>query len=165
MLHYRKATLDDLNEICLLVAQAIAQMERQGIHQWDELYPTREDFAGDIRSGALYTACKDGEIVGIYTINQVSDEAYSRCSWDGAEETACIVHRLCVSPGHQGKGMGKLILSQIESQARTMGFASIRLDVFTQNPCSQRLYSHSGYAPRGYASWRKGRFLLMEKAL
>ena len=30
-------------------------MEEQVIHQWDKVYPTREDFANDIANGTLYT--------------------------------------------------------------------------------------------------------------
>ena len=46
-----------------------------------------------------------------------------------------------------------------------MGYNSVRLDTFTQNPFAQKLYRHNGYESRGYADWRKGRFDLMEKKL
>jgi hypothetical protein len=57
------------------------------------------------------------------------------------------------------------ILLHIEKQIKEMGYQSIRLDVFTENPFAQRLYLHNGYEPRGYANWRKGRFDLMEKRI
>ena len=37
----------ELQEIEELVQQAIEKMEKQGIHQWDDLYPTKEDFEED----------------------------------------------------------------------------------------------------------------------
>ena len=46
-----------------------------------------------------------------------------------------------------------------------MGYNSVRLDIFTQNPFAQKLYRHNGYESRGYADWRKGRFDLMGKKL
>ena len=46
-----------------------------------------------------------------------------------------------------------------------MGYQSIRLDVFSENPFAQKLYRKNGYVTRGSAEWRKGRFDLMEKIL
>ena len=53
----------------------------------------------------------------------------------------------------------------VEEQIKAMGYQSVRLDTFTENPFAQRLYLHNGYESRGYASWRKGKFDLMEKKL
>lgn len=44
-MEFRLGTMNDLQNICSLVAAAIETMEEQGIHQWDKVYPTREDFA------------------------------------------------------------------------------------------------------------------------
>ena len=57
------------------------------------------------------------------------------------------------------------VLQHIEQQIKDMGYESVRLDSFTQNPFAQRLYRHSGYVSRGYADWRKRRFDLMEKRI
>ena len=61
--------------------------------------------------------------------------------------------------------VGKEVLSHIETQIKEMGYQSIRLDVFSENPFAQRLYRNNGYEHRGYADWRKGRFDLMEKKI
>ena len=45
---YRHAMSNDLEKISELVRFAVMQMDRQGIKQWDELYPTSEDFERDI---------------------------------------------------------------------------------------------------------------------
>lgn len=47
-MHYRLAEEQDINSICNLIKSAIAEMERNNIHQWDEIYPTKEDFLDDI---------------------------------------------------------------------------------------------------------------------
>ena len=51
---YRKATLDDLPEINDLVKNAIIEMEKSNIHQWDDIYPTAEDFKIDINDNSAY---------------------------------------------------------------------------------------------------------------
>ena len=58
-MHYRLAEEQDIDSICNLIKYAIAEMERNNIHQWDEIYPAKEDFlddhvdASDIFAGAL----------------------------------------------------------------------------------------------------------------
>lgn len=74
-------------------------------------------------------------------------------------------HRFCVSPDFQNKGIGRVVLNHIEQQLRDLSYTSVRLDVFLQNPYALSLYQKNGYVERGYADWRKGRFLLMEKKL
>ena len=69
------------------------------------------------------------------------------------------------APVFQNQGIGKTVLYHVEEQIKAMGYQSVRLDTFTENPFAQRLYLHNGYESRGYASWRKGKFDLMEKKL
>lgn len=162
---YRLGRIEDLDNITILISDAIKEMESKGIYQWDEIYPTIEDFQADISKSNLY-AVMDGEnLVAIYVISSESDDAYTKADWHHPADTAYILHRFCVSPNYQNRGLGKQILLHIESQIREMGYQSIRLDVFTKNPYAQRLYRHNGYKVRGFADWRKGRFELMEKGL
>jgi len=164
-MQYRLATKSDLDEICILIEKAIDRMEQQGIYQWDEIYPTRKDFLEDINKNTLYVAVEDSRIAAIYVINQECNEEYNECQWNNPDESACIIHRLCVLPDFQNKGIGSKVLTHIEEQIKNMGFSSVRLDVFSENPYAIRLYEKNGYEKRGYADWRKGRFFLMEKTL
>lgn len=164
-MNYRLAESNDIDAICSLVSAAIKQMEEGGIYQWDSVYPAREDFLSDIDKKTLYVAEDDHTFAAIYVINQECEEEYKKCKWNNPDETACVIHRLCVAPVFQNKGMGKRILKHIEEQAATLSYASVRLDVFTQNPYALSLYRNNGYEERGFADWRKGRFVLMEKTL
>lgn len=164
-MQYRLGTKEDLDEICCLIRISIEFMEHQGIHQWDELYPTKEDFLDDIDKDTLYVAVEDDKIIAIYVINQECEEEYHKCEWENPNESACIIHRLCVLADFQNKGIGSKVLSHIEEQVKSMGFLSIRLDVFSENPYAIKLYEKNGYERRGHADWRKGRFFLMEKRL
>lgn len=64
---------------------AIETMEKQGIHQWDKLYPTMEDFAKDITSGTLYTVTEENRLIAVYTISTEYDPEYlnADCEKDG----------------------------------------------------------------------------------
>lgn len=46
---YRLGKLEDIEAITVLIQEAIQEMEKHDIFQWDELYPTAEDFEADIK--------------------------------------------------------------------------------------------------------------------
>ena len=162
---YRLAKKSDIDDVVKLVKAAIVQMEADGIYQWDDIYPAKEDFINDIEKKSLYLAIDSKKLAAIYVISAESDEAYKNAAWENNDESAYILHRFCVTADYQKKGIGKEVLAHIETQIYEMGYKSIRLDVFTENPYAQKLYRKSGYIVRGYADWRKGRFELMEKKI
>lgn len=160
---FRKAEMADLEEIYRLVKDAVAHMEEQNIMQWDELYPTRDDLLTDIEKDQLTVGVIEGIIAVIYVLNQESADEYASGNWQRPAEPYFVIHRLCVSPAFQNRGVGRQTLLQIEKNLKDSGIYAIRLDVFTQNPFALRLYEGLGYVKTGYADWRKGHFLLMEK--
>lgn len=164
-IEYRLGTKQDLDAVCLLIRQAIDEMERHGIYQWDDIYPARKDFEEDIEKKTLHLALAGKTLAALYVISSECDDQYRNGQWKYDEKTAYVLHRFCVSPLFQNQGVGKAVLLHAEEQIKGMGYQSVRLDTFTGNPFAQRLYLHNGYEIRGYADWRKGRFYLMEKKL
>ena len=163
MIGCRRGTPGDLDTVCAMIEAAKERMRSQGIDQWDESYPTREDLERDINENTLYIALEDGEPAAVYVINEECEPEYLECRWE--YDKACVLHRFCVSPGRQNRGVGKQVLEMIEDRLSGMGYGSVRLDVFSENPYALRLYEKNGYVRRGRADWRKGRFWLMEKKL
>ena len=53
-MEYKLGTPADLDKICDLINRAVENMEAHGIHQWDDIYPVRDDFAEDIMKQTLY---------------------------------------------------------------------------------------------------------------
>lgn len=162
---YRQAVTDDLDAIERLTQQAVKEMVRQGIDQWDELYPVREDFEQDIQSGQMSLGMLGGEIAVIYTINRECEPEYESAEWESPDKPYCILHRLCVYPIFQNQGIARQTMEHIEREAAAKGIQAIRLDVFSQNPHALKLYQNCGFKKVGTARWRKGVFYLMEKYL
>ena len=162
-LKYRKAFPNDIEEICSMVQNAVDVMAQQNIFQWDDLYPTREDFLKDVGENQLYVGLVNGQIAVVYALNQKYDKEYDNGKWRYKDEAFYIIHRFCVNPAFQNKGIAKSTLLYIEKQLVEMGVHVIRLDVFSNNQFALRLYRSLGYSEVGYADWRKGRFFLMEK--
>lgn len=162
-IQYRIAGLEDLEEICDLFDNAVNTMIQNNIFQWDEFYPTENDFRKDIDRGQLYVGVIEGRIAAVYVINQKSAEEYINGAWKYAGEPYYVLHRMCVHPLFQNQGVARRTLLHIEEQLAEWGIHVIRLDVFSRNPYALKLYENLGYAKVGYADWRKGRFYLMEK--
>lgn len=162
---FRKGTTLDIEEICAMVKNAIAVMDKNNIPQWDEIYPTKEEFLDDIKGQNLYVGTKDNKIAVIFVLNKWQDPEYFKAAWTYRGEKICVIHRLCVNPEFQNQGIAKQALAYIEEILKTDGVKAIRLDVFTLNPYALRLYQKAGYAQTGTADWRKGKFILMEKLL
>lgn len=162
---YRLAQESDIDEICKLIKNAICSMEEQGIFQWDDIYPAKADFLADIQKQQLYVGVLDNDIAVVYTVNEECDKAYENGRWNYPDCTYRIIHRLCVDPVYQNRGIAKDTLSHIENELHELHVEAIRLDVFSENPFALSLYCNAGYEEVGFADWRKGRFYLMEKLL
>lgn len=162
---YRKASPDDVPEIQTFVDKAKVVMEKQNIPQWDEIYPTSNDFLCDAERNELFIGEIEGKAAVCFTLNKLQDEAYFSADWENKSDDFIVVHRLCVNPDFQGQGVGFQTCKYIESIAQNNGASSIRLDAFTENPISLSMYEKLGYKVRGYADWRKGKFKLLEKKI
>ncbi len=161
----RKATIQDIDSICRIIRSAVLTMEEAGIHQWDEIYPTRDDFMNDIKDGYLSIGSLQGEMAVVFAVNQECEPEYADGAWEYPERKFCVLHRLCVDPRFQNKGIARSIVEYVEESALKQGFAAIRLDAYSENPYALRLYDNMDYHRVGTATWRKGLFYLMEKRL
>ena len=164
-MNYRAAKQEDIDEICAMVRSAVAEMERHHIFQWDSLYPTREDFLADMEKGQLFIGESGADIAVTYVVNRECDDAYQGGNWSFPGREYRVIHRLCVNPRLQNRGIGKDTLLHIERELKKQGVKSVRLDVFSGNPFALSLYRRCGYQEVGSVDWRKGRFWLMEKVL
>ena len=164
-MEFRPATPDDLDALVALYAAAARDMQNKGIDQWDERYPDREILSEDVESGDMVLGLLDGALACAYVVNRDCDPEYASGAWAHAQGRFCVLHRLCVNPAMQGKGLARQAMARMEKTAREQGFDSVRLDVFSQNLHAQRLYEGLGYRRTGEVRFRKGSFYLMEKAL
>ncbi|KFA68583.1 hypothetical protein S40285_06664 [Stachybotrys chlorohalonatus IBT 40285] len=62
-----------------------------------------------------------------------------------ALEGAVELQRIYVDNKHHGKGVGKLLILELEQMARDMGFKHIWLGVWEENHKAQKVYEKAGY--------------------
>jgi GNAT superfamily N-acetyltransferase len=124
-------------------------LEAEEVRQWDDAYPTRDIVEADVARGALYVLeDRDGRCVASVALDATQSPEYAPLAWTG-REPALVVHRLCVDPAEQGKGLAHRLMDFAESHAARSGYASIRLDAYTGNPRSVQLYRRRGYREVG----------------
>ncbi|HEX3039603.1 MAG TPA: GNAT family N-acetyltransferase, partial [Caproiciproducens sp.] len=103
--------------------------------------------------------------VAAVVLNEEQDTQYQTGKWKYTNGKIAVIHRLCVKPTEQHKGLGRKMMQLAEQELRRQGYRSVRLDAFTHNPFSCRLYESIGYRRTGEVLFRKGRFYLYEKTL
>ena len=162
-MNYSKATLNQADKVFSVYSAAVKHMEQQGIHQWDEIYPDLQIITEDISKNQMYIRTIGEKIAVCFVLSEEYDEEYKNGKWQHPDSRFCVIHRLCVNPQFQNQGIATKTMEYIEKVCKEAGYDSIRLDCFTENPYSRRLYDKAGYSVAGYADWRKGRFELREK--
>ena len=164
-MEFRPATIGDLDALVSLYGAATQDMREKGIDQWDEYYPDREILTEDAESGDMTLGLLDGELACAYVVNREYEPEYELGAWEHTGGDFCVLHRLCVNPEMQGRGLARQAMARMEKNALERGFDSVRLDVFSQNLHARRLYEKLGYRRTGEVRFRKGIFYLMEKGL
>ncbi|MEM1270890.1 MAG: GNAT family N-acetyltransferase [Bacteroidota bacterium] len=162
----KQACAEHVSPVRAVLAACVRHLRDQGIDQWDDVYPDLDTVEHDIASGTLYVALEGAHCIGALCLNEEADEAYATVTW-GGEEPALIVHRLCVLPSEQGRGVASRLMDVAEAEGARRGYASIRLDAYSGNPRAVGLYTRRGYATAGHVYFprRTLPFACMEKAL
>lgn len=154
-LAFRKARPEDLAQVFALFTDAIHTMDKDGIPQWDEVYPDERTLKEDIEHGQMYLAELEERPAAVFVLNLEYDPQYANGVW-AETDSFLVLHRLCVSPRVQNRGLGKLTVQVAEARAAALGVKALRLDAFKQNPYALRLYERMGYRIVGDVVFRKG---------
>ena len=152
--------------VVLIISACMKTMREHGIFQWDDIYPNREILTNDVESRSMYVLEHENDCLATITMDREQEPAYRMIPWSGGEP-ALIVHRLCVDPVFQGKGIGTQLMDFAEGYAKQNAFVSIRLDAYSGNPAAVRLYERRGYRKAGQVNFprRELPFFCYEKIL
>lgn len=162
-----KGQPSDLDAVFANFMKAKAELDRSGIFQWFDGYPTRSIVERDLGSGVMYVLKDGGDIVGGITISEEYDEEYDQVDWKFDDRKVLIIHRLVISPDHQRRGHARRLMNFAEDQAQREGYSSIRLDTYSKNQRAIDFYLKRGYRIRGDVRFpeREHPFHCMEKEI
>lgn len=153
-----------LDQATFALAAVKDHMLSQGLHQWDDTYPSRELLHQDIVNNQAYGLYSLDQLVGYMVLNEFQDMEYQALNWQ-YPEPSLVIHRLFILPSAQGKGYSSRFLQFAESYAKTFGYTSIRLDAYSLNETANALYKNKNYQLVGQVDFRKGVFNCFEKSI
>lgn len=144
-----KATSKDILCIKNIISRCVRKMERNGIYQWNSNYPSVAIIEKDVNSGFGYIMKDNDKCIAYVAINEEQPIEYSQIIWSTDNSNVLVVHRLCIHPEFQGKGLAKRIMKFVEDYALQNHYKCIRLDTYSANNIALRLYENIGYKKLG----------------
>ena len=141
----KKASKQDLDQLLTVVKSCGKNLIDQGIFQWNEEYPKREDLLEDIELQELWKLEDKNSIIGLIVLTENEDDEYQDVKWLTKNHKNLYIHRLAVHPNFQGKGYAQKLMDFAEKYAMENGYKSIRLDTFSQNKRNQNFYEQRNY--------------------
>ena len=143
---YRKATLEDIDEIMKAVEDSREILRLQGNGQWQNGYPNRDDFLNDIRNGRLFVIEDKGIPVGACALTYREEEYHHLYEGEWLTDLPYMVmHRVALKKEYQGKGYGKKLFEVFISQAEKEGYHSLRIDTHEGNAIMRHLLEIYGF--------------------
>ncbi len=141
----RLANQEDIKAIMKIVGLVVADMKREGNHQWNEAYPVSDDFLKDVRLKNLYVKENTGgKVTGFICIDQIEPKAYEELMWS-SNHSFLVIHRLAVSSDHRGQGIAREMIAYAENMARKGHIDYIRTDTYSKNKGMNALFSKLNY--------------------
>ena len=122
----------------------------------------------DVVKQQLYVMEEDGKMLAVIALTDWFDkqsDTFQYGQWQYVTPKICVLHRLCVLPDYQGKGVGRDCVARSEEILREKGYGCIRLNCFSKNPGAYNLYQNVGFEKCGKADYVKGELWLYEKKL
>ncbi len=141
----KKASKQDLDQLLTVVKSCGKNLIDQGIFQWNEEYPKREDLLEDIELQELWKLEDKNSIIGLIVLTENEDAEYQDVKWLTKNHKNLYIHRLAVDPKFQGKGYAQKLMDFAEKYARENGYNSIRLDTFSENKRNLKFYEQRNY--------------------
>lgn len=162
----KQANSYDISNVMKVIRACTEEMRLARIFQWDDIYPNKEQLEEDVNEGSLYVIRNEDICLGAVSFNEKQEDVYQQVDWRG-NDPVLVIHRLCVDPAFQGQGLAKDLMSFGEKMALKRGYASIRLDAYSENPKAVGLYERLGYQKVGSVNFprRDSPFYCFEKIL
>lgn len=163
---FTKANENDFEIVYEMMLRARNKLHSENIFQWDESYPKAEMIQDDLKNGYTSLVKVQDKIVAFFTSNSIcEDDVHDHIKWIYNGEKWVILHRFCIDPIYQNKGLGQEILKLFEKNSKQAGFESIRIDVFSTNTTAIHIYEKFLYTKVGEAVCERGPFFVYEKII
>jgi len=162
-----KGQLSEINQLFQIYLNGKNDLEKNGIYQWTNNYPTLSIIESDLKKGVLFVLRNGKEIIGAINISEEQEYEYETINWEFDNSKVLVIHRLVIDPKYQGKGYARKLMDFAEQFANENNYSSIRLDAYSQNKRVIDFYEKRKYFIRGNVNFpeREYPFHCMEKEI
>lgn len=137
----RKAQVDDIPKIMIIIRDAQAFLKQQGIDQWQNNYPNLETISNDVQNDHGYVLIVDNRILAYGAIINGIEPTYAVIE-DGAwlnDDPYIVVHRLAVDSAHRGQKIASCFIAETIKLAKKWGVYNLRIDTHRDNLIMQKM--------------------------
>ena len=138
----RKAEFDEypaILEFYYSISESMADSPYRPVWRRDG-YPNMEDLVGN-----LFIADLENEgVIGAILINNRPDNGMDKGAWTLSTDQVAYSHLPAVSPGHQGEGVARKLLTHAIDSVRSWA-ETVRLVTLANSTPAKRLYEEYGF--------------------
>ena len=164
----RRASLDDIEEIMPIIAQAQQFLAMCGVDQWQDGFPNPEVIGEDISLRRSFVLLRDGKTIAYVCLATAEEEVYAK-PLQGAfqlEGQYGTVHRTAIAESERGSGLSHLLFELCERECRTLGIKALRVDTHRDNARMRHIICREGFEERAVVLLGNGtERIAYEKAL
>ena len=140
---------DSIHDLTALLHRAYAQLGSMGLN-YTAVDQTAEVTAKRIQGGQCFVVASESALVGTIVVQPTYEK--NECEYFTRPRVAAA-HQFAIDPGHQGKGIGRMLLDHAERWAAQCGFTELAIDTAEQATHLVELYSRLGYRHVGWVQW------------
>ncbi len=161
---YRTVKISEADQVFSMLKESAEWLRAKEIDYWQDWHKPQQQYKEwileGIRKGDFYFALDDEIIVGMFRL-QYEDELF----WGKRTDRSGYIHSFTTKRTYQGKGIGKLILSDIEELLHEKGIPFLRLDCGTKIDGLCKYYEKNGFEPKGEIFMQGETLQLYEKKI
>ena len=148
-----RATERELDELLAFYQLVADDMEDKGLCHWHwGRYPNEQMIREDVEKGDMYFLRDNGQIGAAVVLTVGQESEFDSLNWSFGIRPGSF-RRLAVHPSLQGKGLGGLVLDDVQQILRRSGCDCVRCDTLDENFHAIRLYQKLGFRRCGTIHW------------
>ncbi|MDR1761578.1 MAG: GNAT family N-acetyltransferase [Bacteroidales bacterium] len=152
----RKTQKTQTNIVFEMLKETALWIDKKNIKQWQCWIDPKQEHKDlvdkGIGNGEFYFAYLDNEVVGMYRLTD-----YDEWFWnDNGKDNAVYLHQFTTSRRHKGKGLGNLIIAEIEKRCKQQGAKYLRFDCYARNTELCDWYIKNGFIAKAIKTQPNG---------
>ena len=143
--YIRKANIRDLEQIMIIIYQAVKQLHDLNINQWQDGYPNELSIKDDIYNNSGYVYILNNDVIGYFYLTNTNEPTYNKIDGQWLSNTRYMtIHRFVVNSNYQRMNVASNMLKYIIDICLKNKY-NIRIDTHKDNVRMKRLLTKNNF--------------------